>query len=65
MAILSPLEAVTEHFSIRLEEHYVSVDPIWVIYNSSCVCRGFEVAGRYDRDSAVRECLYLEKLNYA
>jgi len=62
---LSDLEHITEHFCIRFEKHYMFSDPIWVIYNSSRVGQGFEVTGRYDRDSAVRECFYLERLNYS
>lgn len=65
MAVLSDLEQITDHFSIRFEKHYMFKDPVWVIYNSACVRRGFEVGGRYDRDSAVRECYYLERLNYS
>lgn len=62
---LSDLEQVTEHYSIRFEKHYMFSDPIWVVYNTARVRRGFEVAGREDREAAVRECLYLERLNYS
>lgn len=61
----SDLEQITEHYCIRFEKHYMFTYPLWIIYNSSRVGRGFEVAGRDDRDSAVRECSYLERLNYS
>lgn len=61
----SDSEQITEHFCIRFEKHYMFTDPLWIIYNSSRVGRGFEVAGCEDREAAVRECYYLERLNFS
>jgi len=61
-AILGEIVNATPHFCFRLEIRFGS--PMFVIYHVDRIKVGREVTGRYSETLAIKECHYLEGLNY-
>lgn len=62
--VIGELVNVTPHFCYRLETRFFTKFPIYVIYHVDRIKFGREVTGRYSENLAIKECHYLEGLNY-
>lgn len=56
---------VTEHFGYRYKEDVYGYEKLFFVYRISDTKLEHPIRGCYKRHEAVRECKYLEKLNYS